>query len=95
MSIASIWEIAIKSALTNDRRGEIPFNGYQAISLFAEAGFDQLGIEPHHVAAVGELPHLHGDPFDRLLVAQARSEGMTLVTHDIRLAAYGDFILVV
>jgi len=73
----------------------MPFSGYHAIERFEEAGFDLLPIEPLHAAAVGALPHLHGDPFDRLLVCHALVENLTFVTHDGDLAAYGDFVLVV
>lgn len=47
-----------------------------------------LPISPEHAAAVEELPLLHRDPFDRMLVAQARAEGLTLVTRDPQVRAY-------
>jgi PIN domain nuclease of toxin-antitoxin system len=52
-------------------------------------------IKPIHTAAVDDLSILHSDPFDQLLLATARHEGMTLLTHDAKLADYGDFVLLV
>lgn len=95
VSVVTIWEIASKAALAGGRRSGISFNGYRAIDLVEQSGFALLGIEPHHAAAVGSLPHYHADPFDRLLVTQAMSEGLTLLTHDERLALYGDFVTLV
>jgi PIN domain nuclease of toxin-antitoxin system len=48
-----------------------------------------LALEPEHIAVVRHLPHYHRDPFDRILVAQARHEGLTLVTHDDIFDRYG------
>ena len=53
-----------------------------------EAGYDELPILGRHVVAIGGLPALHKDPFDRLLVAQALTEGLTLLTADDLVAAY-------
>lgn len=88
VSAASIWEIAIKRALA---RGSdpMPFSGAEAIDHFHDAGFRLLDIRPEHAAAVEALPNLHADPFDRLLIAQARSEPLTLLTGDERITAYG------
>ncbi len=94
VSAASIWEIAIKFALRRGRRGDMTFSAYDAMAKFDESGFDLLAIEPLHSAAVGALPRLHGDPFDRLLVAQAAVEGMTFLTRDKLLVAYGDHVVV-
>ncbi len=92
VSAASIWEIAIKHA---KRPEEMPISGSQALAYFAGAGFKLLLIEGHHAAAVDSLPAVHRDPFDRLLVAQAMVESMTLLTHDGVLAGYGDSVTVV
>ena len=46
-----------------------------------------------HGVAVAELPDIHGDPFDRMLIAQARADGLTLITHDDTIAKYGDSVL--
>ncbi len=95
VSTVSIWEISIKFALRRKRRFDMIFSGYDAIEKFDSTGFEQLIIDPLHAAAVGSLPHIHPDPFDRLLVAQALVEGMTFMTHDATLAAYGDFVIIV
>jgi PIN domain nuclease of toxin-antitoxin system len=93
VSTASIWEIAIKSAL-GKRAGAPPFSGKQALQHFAEAGFEMLDITPAHAAAVEDLPPIHADPFDRLLVAQALTEPMRLVTADRIVARYSDIVII-
>jgi PIN domain nuclease of toxin-antitoxin system len=84
-SVASLWEIAIKRGLGRDdfrvdprllRRGLI------------DNGYAELAITSEHVVAVESLPPLHRDLFDRLLIAQATAEGVTLLTSDKALAAY-------
>jgi PIN domain nuclease of toxin-antitoxin system len=91
VSLLSIWEIAIKYPL--QRHDAPPISAKAAIFEFEQAGFALLPILLAHVTAVETLPLLHGDPFDRLLVAQASSEPMRLVTHDSRLREYGDFVM--
>jgi PIN domain nuclease of toxin-antitoxin system len=83
VSAASAWEVAIKVAL-----GKLAIPGPLGPAVIASR-FDQLPITFEHASAVTALPLHHGDPFDRMLVAQARSEGLTLVTHDRRFAPYG------
>ena len=95
VSTATIWEIAIKFALRRGRRQDMLFSAYEAIEKFEESGFELLTLEPLHVAAVGSLPLLHGDPFDRAIVAHAMVEKLALLTRDKHLAAYGDFVMVV
>ena len=89
-SAASIWEISIKSSL-----GKLQANPAEVLSGIEPAGFDHLNITGEHAAEVVNLPHLHKDPFDRLLVAQASVEKMILLTDDDRLGGYGDFVEVV
>lgn len=91
VSAVSIWEIAIKFAL--GKATAPPFSGEQAIGHFTRASFRLLPITPEHAAAVGALPLHHGDPFDRLLVAQALTEPLRLVTADKRLTAYSDTVM--
>ena len=96
VSVISVWEIAIKHALR--RRGghdAYPFSGTQALAAFKEATYDVIGITPRHAVAVDALPRLHGDPFDRLLIAQAKAESARLITHDALLGEYGDFVQLV
>lgn len=84
-SAASLWEIAIKSSLGRDdfrvdprvlRRGLL------------DNGYAELPITSQHAVSIDGLPPLHKDPFDRLLIAQALSEGITLLTSDAQLAEY-------
>jgi PIN domain nuclease of toxin-antitoxin system len=89
VSAASVWEISIKHSL---QRGDMPVSGEQALRWFREAGFALLPITPEHAAAVEQLPRLHADPFDRLLVAQALSEPLHLLTHDAAVARYSSSI---
>jgi len=92
VSAASIWEISIKHAL---RRGgpDMPISGSDALLYFTAAGFRILPIAPEHAAAVDDLPTLHADPFDRLLVAQALNVPLRLVTHDERVASYSESVI--
>jgi len=92
VSAASIWEIAIKHALG---RSGIPFPARKAIGYFDQAGYQLLAVQPEHAAAVETLPPLHGDPFDRMLIAQALTEPLRLMTHDRLLAAYSDTVILV
>jgi PIN domain nuclease of toxin-antitoxin system len=87
VSVASAWEAAIKVALGKLRLPERFEAGVEA------AGFAKLPIAFSHAEAVGSLPHHHSDPFDRMLVAQALCERLTLVTHDRRFAPYGVEVL--
>jgi PIN domain nuclease of toxin-antitoxin system len=91
-SAASLWEIGIKAA-----RGREDFAADVAEirTALEESGFDELGISAQHAVAVSGLPAIHADPFDRMLVAQAISEPMTLITTDGRLSAYPGTIEVV
>ena len=82
VSAASAWEIAIKRAL-----GKLRFDGDLA-PVLAEVGFDPLAITVEHALAAGGLPAVHADPFDRMLVAHARAEALTLVSRDPVFADY-------
>lgn len=90
VSVASLWEIAIKHSLG---KGDRPVSAAQASEAFVEAGFRMLDVQPAHAVAAEQLPWLHGDPFDRLLIAQAFTEPLVLVTRDARIAGYGGNIL--
>jgi PIN domain nuclease of toxin-antitoxin system len=82
VSVVSLWEIAIKRALGKLRApDDLP-------ARLPGLGFGLLGIEVEHVWAVGEMPHHHGDPFDRLLIAQARAERLPILTADPAFADY-------
>jgi PIN domain nuclease of toxin-antitoxin system len=84
VSAASIWETAIKHRL-----GKLPVSPFDLITAADAAGFESLAISPAHAAATATLPPHHHDPFDRLLIAQARAEGLKLLTCDRGLRAYG------
>lgn len=90
ISVASLWEITIKHALG---RGDMPVSGKHALNYFEQSGYRVLSVEPAHVLAVAELPPHHQDPFDRLLVAQALSEPMRLMTHDQQILRYSDTVI--
>ena len=85
-SSAVIWEVAIKSS-----RGRPDFNADPRLLRrgLLENGATELEITSEHAIAVTDLPELHRDPFDRIQVAQARVEGLVLLTADTRLADYG------
>jgi PIN domain nuclease of toxin-antitoxin system len=93
VSAASLWEIAIKHALARGGLGAMPLSAEAALAYFGEAGYALLSVSARHVVAVEGLPRLHGDPFDRLLVAQALEEPLRLITHDATVAAYGETII--
>ena len=82
VSAASAWEVAIKMRLGKLR---IPGPFERGVR---DSGFTPLPIEFHHAELVAELPDHHTDPFDRMLVAQAQAEGLTLVTHDRAIQPY-------
>lgn len=82
VSSASAWEAAIKQALG---RLEIPDRFELGVE---ESGFEKLVVTFAHAERAGALPLYHRDPFDRMLVAQALEEGLTLVSHDSQLEAY-------
>lgn len=88
-SSASIWEIAIKSGLG---RSDFLVDSLAFHRALIHAGYVELAIQGEHAADAAELPPHHKDPFDRLLVAQARAEGLTLVTSDAAVARYPGMI---
>ncbi len=90
VSAASVWEIAIKHSLG---RGDMPVCSRDALRYFLDSGYQILPVEAEHTVAVETLPGLHQDPFDRILVAQAMTEPMRLMTHDATVALYSDTII--
>jgi PIN domain nuclease of toxin-antitoxin system len=94
-SAVNVWETAIKHARRRGGINDVPMSGRQLLDDLIGVEAEILPVLPAHAAAVDDLPPLHGDPFDRLLIAQARTESMHLLTHDQTLAAYGDFVIVV
>jgi PIN domain nuclease of toxin-antitoxin system len=91
-SLATLWEVAIKTSLGRPDFSVDPRRLHQA--LLTE-GFAELAIQAQHIVRVAALPWLHRDPFDRLLVAQAMEDRMTLLTADEALKGYGRYDRVV
>jgi PIN domain nuclease of toxin-antitoxin system len=95
VSVASLWEIAVKYGLNRGRPTDMPISAQDALGYFRNAGYELLDIVSAHVLAVGRLPMLHADPFDRILVAQALTVPLRLITHNARVARYSDTIIAV
>jgi PIN domain nuclease of toxin-antitoxin system len=90
VSAANLWEIAIKHRL-----GKIDANPHEMLLKLDESNFEELPILARHTLNVSRLPLHHADPFDRLLISQARSENLTLMTADSFLQKYGTHIFVI
>ncbi len=91
-SLATVWEVAIKTSLGRTDFSVDPGLFHRA--LLAE-GFVELPINASHLIRVATLPWVHRDPFDRLLVAQAMEDKLTLLTADATLKRYGRFVRLV
>ncbi len=90
VSSVSVWEVSIKAAV-----GKLSTEPTRLALEAAAAGFKPLPVTWTHALALGGLPAIHRDPFDRMLVAQAVSEPLHLVTHNRQLAAYGASVTLV
>jgi PIN domain nuclease of toxin-antitoxin system len=84
-SAVSMWEVAIKASLG---RPDFAVDAHLLYRGLLEAGYGEVAVTGRHAVAVVDLPPLHEDPFDRILVCQARAEGLTLVTSDENVARY-------
>lgn len=89
VSAVSVWELGIKQALGKLQAPE------SVVDLLQDEGFEGLAITMRHAQAAARLPLLHRDPFDRMLVAQACLDKLTLITHDEAIQAYDVDILMV
>ncbi len=89
VSAATVWEISIKQSLG---KLDAPTDLLRQIEL---SRFEPLSITAAHAYTAGALPRHHDDPFDRMLVAQAMTEGLTLLTRDSRMGRYGIGVLAV
>jgi PIN domain nuclease of toxin-antitoxin system len=89
VSAASLWELSIKRGL-----GKFEGDPRFLHSLIAASGFRELSIVAKHTLAIADLPAIHKDPFDRLLIAQALTEPMQLLTADALLGNYTDLVTV-
>ncbi len=90
VSSVSLWEATIKVAL-----GKLPLDPARLESQLLAAGVQPLPLSWAHARALHGLPMLHRDPFDRMLVVQAMSEPLHLLTHDAALAPYSDLVILV
>ena len=93
VSVASLWEIAIKHAQHGAK--DMPMSAKDALGFFYASGYTIVPVAPAHVLMLEGIPRLHDDPFDRLLVATALTEPYRLITSDARLGAYGSIVTVV
>jgi PIN domain nuclease of toxin-antitoxin system len=84
VSAATVWELSIKAAL-----GKLDLDGADLVEEIQENDFIELPMTARHSLAAATLPRHHDDPFDRMLIAQARIEGLTIVTRDPAFRAYG------
>jgi len=91
-SAASIWEIVIKLGLG---REDFKVDPYRLRKMLVVHGYTELPVTAEHALKVDSLPPLHKDPFDRLLIAQARAEGMLFLTGDASVAQYQESVLAV
>jgi PIN domain nuclease of toxin-antitoxin system len=90
VSSVSIWEISIKVGI-----GKLNLDLDTLVDQMAQTGLEELRISHAHAATVLRLPYLHKDPFDRMLVAQAVSESLRLLTADRLLASYSPLVEVI
>ncbi|OGU15961.1 MAG: twitching motility protein PilT [Geobacteraceae bacterium GWC2_53_11] len=91
-SAASMWEIVIKRGLGRD---DFKVDPLRLLKQLVINGYEEVAVSSDHALAVEILPPLHKDPFDRILIAQARTEGMVLLTADSHISLYGDGIVTV
>jgi PIN domain nuclease of toxin-antitoxin system len=89
-SVASVWEIAIKSALG---KADFLVSPEELVESAQASGFVELPVRTPAALKAATLPHLHRDPFDRLLVAQAMTEPAQLYTTDKELLAYSELVV--
>jgi PIN domain nuclease of toxin-antitoxin system len=88
VSAATIWEVSIKQALGKLRPADLP-------ERILASGLRELAVTVKHGITAGRLPPIHRDPFDRMLIAQASDEGLTLATRDANIAKYDAPLLLV
>jgi PIN domain nuclease of toxin-antitoxin system len=90
-SVISIWEVAIKAA----RHRSFAVDPMRMRQVLLRDGWRELNFQCDHALVAGKLPPLHGDPFDRALIAQAMVEKEILVTADVEVAEYGAMVKLV
>jgi PIN domain nuclease of toxin-antitoxin system len=90
VSAATIWEVSIKVGLK-----KLVADPELLIQEINANGFEELPVLARHAKGVAKLPHHHGDPFDRLLIAQAITEPMRFLTADARLTVYSELVVAI
>lgn len=90
VSSASIWEAAIKTKI-----GKLDVEIEQLLQSILDSGFSELSITANHTAYIVELPDIHRDPFDRIMIAQAMVEPLKFLTADSLLQSYSDLVTLV
>lgn len=90
-SVVSMWEVAIKYMAKKN----MPLSGREFLAWCEDAGYKKLPLDDRHVCALETLEHKdgeveHNDPFDRMLLAQAKGDGMTLLTHDSKFNSWNE-----
>ena len=90
-SSASIWEVVIKRGLN---RRDFQINPNDLYCGLVNNGYNELQISSHHTLLVAHLPPYHKDPFDRILIAQAMAEGLTLLSSDKTLSHYSPVLCI-
>lgn len=88
VSAAAIWEIVIKTSLGRMEAPEDP------LAVVYDQEFIPLPIQPEHALELKSIEHIHGDPFDRIQIAQAKVEKLTLITHDKAILKYTDLEII-
>ena len=89
-SSISIAEVAIKH---QKNAALMPLSPDEVRRCAEECGIRELAFDSEHAVALGTLPQLHHDPFDRMLIVQSKTEGMKLMSHDRQFPQYGDFVI--
>jgi len=91
-SSVSVAEISIKHSVHPEG---MVLSGIETSDVLPKLGCGALDFTPKHAAMLDSLPLLHRDPFDRMLIAQAKAEGMRIMSHDRQFPQYGDFVIAV
>ena len=86
----SLWEISIKHEKHPE---QMTITSERAREIAIKMGFIELPVRSRHGVDIAKLPDLHNDPFDRMLITQARSDGLLLLSHDNKVIAYGEAVV--
>lgn len=86
----SLWEVSIKHA---KHPQQMAITSERAKDLALKMGFIELPVRSRHGVDIANLPDIHSDPFDRMLITQARSDGLLLISHDEKVIVYGESVV--